>query len=291
MADPYAANARFVAPAGDGGPPRRLVFAAIAIDISWFVAAGTALSLLPLAAAQGTSRGGLIFGLLFFVVLMGITAFAARRLHNRRFLTLFGNFDRLLPDMVRVVIACLALGIVLALLAGWDTSAFTTRPLMPWLAFLPFVIFALMVQCLAEEVLYRGYLHQQCAALFKSRALWMLVPAVWFGLAHYDPALPANEAWAYVVWASALGLACADLTARTGSIGAAWGMHLANNILAICLFAEKDGQWSAAALFLTPASDPTAAAASDPAAIWIGTGYDLAILAITWLAARNAIAR
>ncbi|MEM1235812.1 MAG: type II CAAX endopeptidase family protein [Pseudomonadota bacterium] len=289
MADPYAAHDRFVAPAGDGGPPRRLVFAAIVIDIGWFALVALAFSVLPLSAAEGTTRAGLLFGLLFFAVLMVLTGFVSRRLHNRRFLSLFGDFDRLLPDMVRVAGACLALAILLIFLSGWDLRGIETRPLAAWLAFLPFVVLALLVQCLAEEVLYRGYLQQTCAALFKSRALWLLVPSVWFGLAHYDPASPGAEAWAYVLWASFFGLACADLTARTGSIGAALGLHLTNNIMALCVTAEVGGQWSAAALFLTPAGPEGVAA--DPAVVWIGTGYELIILAITWLAARNAIAR
>jgi uncharacterized protein len=37
--------------------------------------------------------------------------------------------------------------------------------------------------------------------------------------------------------AATFGLIAADLTARTGSIGAAWGFHFANNTMAITILA------------------------------------------------------
>ncbi len=290
--DPYKPHSRFVAPAHNSGPPLRLLGAAFGIDFLWLLAAGAVFGVMAPSLALGDTRPGLMLGLLFFVLLVAITASVARRLHDRHWLTLFGALWRVGPDMLRTTFACvLLIAIIHLLLSGGTEPQTEMRPLAGWLAFLPVLLFGLMVQTGAEELLYRGYLQQQTAALFPHPIVWLVFPSLWFGLAHLDLSQPGAEMWAYVLWATVLGIACADLTARTGSIGAAWGLHLANNIFAVCFVADKGGSWSAGALFLLPESSALESAGRDLSEIIWGTGFEIFLIWLLWLAARNAIRR
>ena len=52
-------------------------------------------------------------------------------------------------------------------------------------------------------------------------------------------------------WTAAFGLVAADLTERTGSLGAAMGFHFANNLLALFIVSIK-GTLTGLALYVTP---------------------------------------
>jgi membrane protease YdiL (CAAX protease family) len=103
---------------------------------------------------------------------------------------------------------------------------------LPWL---PFALLGLLIQTGTEELIFRGYLQQQLAARFRQRWVWMLVPSLLFGLIHYSPAQYGALSWVVVIWSLLFGLAAADLTARTGNLGAAIGLHFANNFAAVLL--------------------------------------------------------
>ncbi|NNL19103.1 MAG: CPBP family intramembrane metalloprotease [Boseongicola sp.] len=117
-----------------------------------------------------------------------------------------------------------------------------------WLGWLPFTVFAVVAQSGAEEVFFRGYLQSQIAARFRNPMIWLLLPALLFGAAHYSSALPSKVALAYFAFAALFGLLAGDLTARTGSIGAAWGFHFANNMIAVA-FIAVDGTITGLGLF------------------------------------------
>lgn len=151
----------------------------------------------------------------------------------------------------------------------------------PWLALLPTVIPFLFIQISAEELVFRGYLQSHLAAIARHPVFWMGVPSVLFGLIHFDPAAPAYSAWAYVVWATCLGLVCADLTARSGTLGPALAVHFINNFGAI--FVLSSDEWlSGAALYVWP----TFGAPWDP---WIP--YEVLALTCVWLTGRLALRR
>ncbi|MEM9523651.1 MAG: CPBP family intramembrane glutamic endopeptidase, partial [Pseudomonadota bacterium] len=104
-----------------------------------------------------------------------------------------------------------------------------------------------------------------------------------FGLAHFDPEAKTNV-WPIIAATGVFGLAAADLTARTGSIGAGWGLHLANNLHAVALI-SLPGPLSGLALYVTPyAADAPTQPRRD---ILIGT----ALIVLSWLLCRIAIAR
>jgi membrane protease YdiL (CAAX protease family) len=79
----------------------------------------------------------------------------------------------------------------------------------------------------------------------------MGLPSILFGLAHLDLSNGPLLAWLVVAATGLFGLCAADLTARTGNIGAAWGFHFANNVVAI-LVVSLSGTLSGLALYVTP---------------------------------------
>lgn len=146
---------------------------------------------------------------------------------------------------------------VIAALVTWSVAAGSALLFLPfappliqslslgaWLSLLPLALIAVLFQTGAEEIFFRGYLQSQLAARFRRSSVWILGPALFFGLMHYAPFLSVLAAWTYVVAAALFGILAADLTARTGTLGAAWGFHFANNVIVLVLVApggELDG--------------------------------------------------
>ena len=107
------------------------------------------------------------------------------------------------------------------------------------------------MQVTAEELLFRGYLQQQLAARFRSPVIWLVLPSAAFGILHFDHGTFGNNAWLVVAATAVFGLIAGDVTARTGNIGAATGLHAANNFLALFLVAP-DGYLTGTNLFVFP---------------------------------------
>lgn len=167
----------------------------------------------------------------FFGMALG-PILAAAALHFRGPATLFGEFG----DWLRGFLV--ALGISAIVLGGFLTLGIVyadpvqNMVLADWLKWLPLAIPLLFLQIGAEELLFRGYLQQQLAARFASRIIWMWIPAIIFSLLHWNPDAGANLPLVLLSTLS-FGLIAADLTERTGSLGAAMGLHFANNFLAL----------------------------------------------------------
>lgn len=150
-----------------------------------------------------------------------------------------------------------------------------------WLWLLPGTLALIFVQIGAEELVFRGYLQSHLAALVSHRVIYIGVPSILFGLIHYDGTSPPDAAWAYVVWASAFGLVCADLTARSGTLGPALALHLVNNTAAILILATDNWLYGAA-LYVWPMN-------GEPWQPW--WPYEGLVLLILWLIARLAVRR
>lgn len=173
------------------------------------------------------------------------------------------------------------LGIMLAL---WRL-AYAPDPGLPpgrWLALLTVSLLAILIQTGAEEIAFRGYLQSQLAARFASPLVWMAVPALAFGALHFAPAQMGWTGAGVAAGAATLfGLLAADLTARTGTLGAAWGFHFANNVSAI-LIVSTPGSISGLALWLTPYD-----IADGPSAVALAV--DLAAVVLVWALIRRAL--
>jgi len=235
---------------------------------------------------ETTFHGDTAFGTLWMLFAFGFLAvgmaLALRGVHARAPASVFGPPGPALRQFAAVAGAVGALQVALLVLLPRDVEILrnAAMPLGLWLALLPLSLGAILVQAGTEEALFRGYLQQQIAARFPRAVLWMVLPALLFGLAHHAPSNGSN-AGLFTLWAVAFGVAAADLTARAGTLGPAIALHVVNNAAAL-LGAALLGPGSGLALFhLQMRADDPSLAALMPG--------ELGVLLVSWLAARVAL--
>uniref|UniRef100_UPI0040474CE7 lysostaphin resistance A-like protein n=1 Tax=Yoonia sp. TaxID=2212373 RepID=UPI0040474CE7 len=243
----------------------------------------------------GTTPVGVIAQLSTFALYALALVYLVRRLHGRGFWSMVGPVGAAATNLKLAGLAVGALLLVQAFLPPWIAlqDLAEIRPLIPWLAWLPVTIAVLVIQTGTEELYFRGYLQQQFSVISDKPWVWMGLPSLLFGVGHYMNGNGAADGVIYVFWATLLGLACADLTARTGNIGAAVGLHLSNNLFAFVVVGVQDWPSSGLALFLYPFEDPSQydyalATLLEP---WVLIELPILSLsvAVMWLAARIAI--
>jgi uncharacterized protein len=257
----YAPHVSFFAPAGERAELWRLPLSALLIF---------AVYLLPIAAASvyvvaefgpvvsdglrdrvvnGATPGAMLVMLYSFSGLAIATMTAVRLVHRRSAATLFGPDARTTWRTFRKVIGpLLGLQLFIAWLSLDDSAIRPGLSVAAFLGYLPFSIPGLLIQTGAEELLFRGYLQQQLAVRFRSPLIWMGLPSALFAWGHYTPEVFGPSALALVLWAFAFGCFAADLTARTGNLGAALAFHAANNASAM-FFISLDGNLDGLALW------------------------------------------
>lgn len=293
----YAAYETLIAPARPSAQIWRLVLG-VGIIVACFFAMGyTYFNLMaelvtpsewPRLASEidnGSTPRGLfvllgLFGLLSLSILLVVN-----QLHRRQMRSLLGPPRQALRDFVRVMIALTALGTLLWLLPEPEGMApLPGLPFWRWLALLPLALPLVLIQVTAEELAFRGYLQSQLAARFSHPLIWMTIPALCFALLHYDPVNGGENAAVYVLAAFVFGLAAADLTARSGTLGPAFAMHFAINVSALLITAPQGHNFGLALNLYPFALDDTSARST-----WLP--YDLLVMLCAWLAARLAITR
>ncbi len=249
------------------------------------------------AYIEGVSAFGTLAQFSTFAVAGYLFLRLLRRVHGRGFWSLIGPADRAGADLKRTAMAVGLLLLAIELLPPWVvlSDLAEVRGLLRWVALMPLAFAAILLQVGTEELYFRGYLQQQLACLSPSPVVWMGIPSLFFGLSHYFNGIGPADSILYVVWATLLGLACADLTARTGTLGAAIGLHLANNAFALLLVGIQGRPSSGLALFLYPDFDSTEYDYSLQALLAPGGILQLltsiAMVLVMWLAARIAIRR
>lgn len=256
------ANDAFVAPARAHPQLWRLLVGLVVVTvvfIIWFILIVAVIYLFagdvggPQWIARLTHADTPTSALLVLATLFGLaigSMVAARLMQGRKPGTLFGNRRVLLRHFGIGAAICGAI-IAASTLIPFGYDPLPGLDLQLWLSFLPLAVIVILGQTGAEEVFFRGYLQQQLAARFQSPILWLVLPSALFGMAHFNPANGPLMAWMVAGAAGLFGLCAADLTARTGSIAAAWGFHFANNVVAILIVA-LDGELSGLALYVTP---------------------------------------
>ncbi|MEM1375136.1 MAG: type II CAAX endopeptidase family protein [Pseudomonadota bacterium] len=182
-----------------------------------------------------TPRGTLLL-LAHFGLMAGSVVLTVIFLHGRGALTLLGDRARLWRDFLSMsqlaLIVALAMGVIVAVF--YDIG--TNTPFGTWLLLLPLALPLVLLQTGAEELVFRGYLQQQLGARVAARTVWLLVPAVLFALVHVDAETMGANLWLYLFVIFVFALVTGDITARTGSLGAAWGLHFVNNVNALLVF-------------------------------------------------------
>lgn len=225
---------------------------------------------------------GVLLNLGSFVFMALGPVLVCRLLHGRPWQTLIGPPGQATWDFL---LSVRAVAILMAVLWVLLPAPGTLQPGLPpgrWLLLLPLTALALFVQIGAEEILFRGYLQSQLAARFRSPLVWMVLPSALFALGHYVPDEYGDNALLVVAFTFVFGLAAADLTARTGSLGAAMGLHFANNLMAIGIVSFP-GHFSGLALFQLPYGPDDAAMAGPLILTEIGATV------LSWLAIRVAL--
>ncbi|KGM88992.1 CAAX protease self-immunity [Roseovarius mucosus DSM 17069] len=293
----YDAHEILVGPARATAHPGRLV-AGIALGVPVFVALSYGYAaLLPLlfgpeawaqispgiesaSNPQGVLINLFVFGLL--IVALGLTL---RIVHRRGLSSIIGPHALALRQFTRAMgVMLLLYGALLFLPMPEGLEPVANLPASQWLMLLPLALTGLFLQVFAEELVFRGYLQSQLAARFASPLVWMVLPSVSFAMLHYDPISFGANAWVVVAWAAAFGLAAADLTARSGTLGPATALHFINNFSAIMIAAPR-GQFDGLALYAYPFTVDNADA------LWAMMPLDLLILICGWLAIRLSLRR
>jgi membrane protease YdiL (CAAX protease family) len=294
----YSAHARFVAPARDSAEIWRLLLGLIMTMVIIFISApviwpvlATILSedayLRLYADFESVLLPQTLLLILFSFGFVWISvAIVVVLVHRRRPETLIGPPTIAFLQAKFVIVALLLVMVAMLLLPpyGYAPALEDGLPFGRWLLFLVPALLAVFVQTSAEEVLFRGYLQQQLAARFDHPVIWLLLPSVLFGLAHYAPDTYGSNTWLVVIWAGFFGIFAADLTARSGTLGPAIALHFATNVSALLLIAPQ-GEMSGLALFQHGFS------AADEEAVRVYLPIDFAVMLVSWLAARLALRR
>ncbi|WP_372605620.1 lysostaphin resistance A-like protein, partial [Actibacterium sp.] len=204
------------------------------------------------ALSKAETPEHMIFLLLSFVGMALGPIIAAPACHGRSPGTLFGPWRDTLRGFFQVVMVMIPIQAVLLLLYARLSPGVPNLPLDQWLRYLPLALPLVLLQTGAEELLFRGYLQQQLAARFAARWVWMGLPALLFTAGHWSPEAGAN-AWVILIAIMVFALVAADLTEQTGSLGAAIGLHFANNAVAL-LVMSMQGSLTGLSLWITPFS-------------------------------------
>ncbi len=205
------------------------------------------------SALEGADTPFAMFVLLSTFIAMGLAAVVAAAWHRRGLASLIGPFRPACRNFSRSVVLC---GVIFLLTGLLVSFFFTDKPtanlsLGAWLGYLPLGLPLLLIQTGSEELFFRGYLMQQLAARFKSAIVWMVLPSILFGLAHFDPSLDPKLTVLLICATGLFGLVAADLTRITGNLGAAIGFHFLNNFFALFLVSVA-GEMSGLSLYHAP---------------------------------------
>lgn len=160
--------------------------------------------------------------------------------HRRGLNSLLGKWSAVRKNFLFSLIVALSIQLPLMMIAIFLWGIQPNLSITSVALFLPISIILLLIQTGAEELVFRGYLTQQLAVRFRSPFFWLALPAILFGILHYDPLAMGHMAVPITIASTIFGFLLADLTRRTGNLGAAWGWHFSNNFLLMNLVGMPD---------------------------------------------------
>jgi membrane protease YdiL (CAAX protease family) len=207
----------------------------------WFVHGTQDIETRLEALARGADPQSMLLMLATFAAAWAGLWVAVKRLHKRSLGSVIGRPAMVLRDFALGLGVIFPVGLLVAYWAGLSLDALPALPLKSWLMLLPLALIGILIQTGAEEAIFRGYLQQNLAARFASPLIWMGLPSVLFGLVHYAPETSGSNVWIIVLVTGFFGLIAADLTARTGSLGLAWGLHFGNNLVPLLFLSAGMG--------------------------------------------------
>lgn len=198
-----------------------------------------------------------LFILASFLIWRPAIWLAIRLFCGRAYETLFGPDGRVAWPHFMAGLLFAALFALLSTGVAWALVGAPMRSgasLAPWLGLAAIAIPLIYIQSSAEELLFRGLIMQHMAARFGAFWAWGLIPSVLFGLLHWNPDGYGIAVWMVLLITGITGLIFALVTAATGNLGLAMGLHFGLNVYALLLVAPN-AEFSALALSHWPVDD------------------------------------
>jgi membrane protease YdiL (CAAX protease family) len=254
--------AQYIAPARSETRWWKVLLTLIVWAVGYFILSTIVLTVTPLlfdipgikdvALGKFTTPIAVYLLLLTFVVWVGVFWAAVSMFHKRGIGSILGGPRRRFMRCFgwAVLISAVFLIVTQVLFPTGDRIE-ENITLGRWLTLLPIGLALMLIQVSAEELLFRGYLQQQLAVWFNNRFVYMVIPSILFGFAHFSTELGTDVGFMIVAATGLLGLFLADLTYRTGNLGAAIGVHFANNFGAM-FYTSYQEQISGLARFVAP---------------------------------------
>ena len=231
----------------------------------------------------GTTPQGALATLFVFAPMILALCGAMLLPHRRGVLSLIGPLGPAMRQGARAVAAlALLYGVVALLPMPEEMSLDAGLGAGQWLLLLPLALSGLLIQVSAEELIFRGYIQSQLAARFSKPWVWIIVPSLLFGALHYDSSVMGDGAIWIAIWAALFGVAAADITARTGTLGPAIALHFVNNFVGI-LITGTEGYLDGLALYTVPFD------AGDMALLRAWMPVEILMIFTSWLAVRVAL--
>ncbi len=231
---------------------------------------------IPLIAACWLIGGAYAYALVLQLPLGAVTEFVAINasilmllagvvavviaLHRRPWRTLVTPLVRI--DWRRIFTGAAVWGLLALLGAAIESLLFPGRyawtpDLQRWL---PFALAALLLtplQCLAEELVFRGYLMQALGRLWRQPLFVAVASSAVFVVPHlYNPEVAAYGLWIMVANYFAMALFLATIALRDGRLELAIGAHAANNLLLALGVNYAESVFDTPSLFTAATLDP-----------------------------------
>lgn len=206
-----------------------------------------------IAVATGTNIG-LALTLFSFAVGLFALLLCVKYIHQKPYISIITARRKI--DWKRIFFAAGIWGILT--IATFVIQYFTTDTSEIQFQFEPYRFLGLLLISLAlfpfqtscEEVLFRGYLMQWAALLFKYRWVAVLLTGVLFGIIH--GANPEVEAYGMLVALPQyilMGLILGYVAVKDDGMELSLGLHMANNIIAAITFTSDASALQTSALF------------------------------------------
>ncbi len=208
-----------------------------------------AFSLLSQNLTNPSTPLSMIVVLCTFFAMLGAVWLTTLIFRRKGLLSLIGS-GPVLHNFFTATLIMLPLILLTFGLSLWMGEATKNLAFGTWFLWMIPALPLLLIQVSSEELVFRGYLMQELAVRFKSRWIWMVLPSLIFGCLHYDPVKMGSNAFLIVGVTAFFGLIAADVTVRTGNLGAAIGLHFMNNLIAMMLM-SLDGTFNGLSLYVT----------------------------------------
>jgi membrane protease YdiL (CAAX protease family) len=220
----------------------RYALGALVIAFSWMVLGYVPLFLLP-PPLFAPPFDFIAVNFTIFMMLAGL-AFVVKLIHRRPLLSLISQEQRM--DWRRVARAAAAWAVLMAAAVVLEHLLFPERYYFSFnperfFVYLVLVLLLTPLQCLAEELVFRGYVMQGLGRLMRNPLAIAVLSSIVFTAPHLlNPEVHEHGATIMAANYFAIGMLLATVTLRDGRLELAIGLHAANNVL-LALVANYEG--------------------------------------------------